>query len=352
MPVRTTALVAALLLIGAVLPSARATVVGETCQGHPATIVGAGREVVGTPGDDVIVSGASRFVIADAGNDIICITPTTNASSVHIDAGEGDDAVNASPSNARALAAELGSGRDRYIGGRGVDIVYSDGLDDWVSSGLGADSFNITVTSAEMDIRGRYDGGPGSAKDILGVASDTFDLEVELVGKVAIDGVTAADTIRFEDAVVRSHRAVLRGNAGDNYLAAAGCNLLVVGGAGNDDVSVSYRETKNPDGQFKCDHRYRKSMAAGGSGHDRITGYNGHDRLVGNAGNDTIRGRPSPDLLLGGPGHDLLYGDGGNDVIRGHSGDDTLFGGPDRDTAQGNAGRDRCIAERARRCER
>ena len=352
MPVRTTVLTAALLLIGAVLSSARATAVSETCQGHPATIVGAGGVVVGTPGDDVIVSGASRFVIADAGNDIICLTPTTNSSSVHIEAGEGDDAVNASPSNARAISAELGSGRDRYIGGRGVDVVYSDGLDDWVSNGLGADSLNITVTNAEMDIRGRYDGGPGPAKDIFGVTSGIFDLEVELVGKVAIDGATAAETIGFEDAVVISHQAVLRGSEGDNHLAAAGCNLRIIGGAGNDDISVSYRETKNPDGQFKCDQRYRKSVAAGGSGHDRITGYNGHDRLVGNAGNDTIHGRHSPDLLLGGPGRDLLHGDAGNDVLRGHSGDDTLVGGTDRDYSDGNAGRDRCIAERERLCER
>ncbi len=60
----TTTFVAAAVLLA---PTPVATAVVETCQGRPATIVGTGPEIVGTPGDDVIVSGASRAIRAEGG---------------------------------------------------------------------------------------------------------------------------------------------------------------------------------------------------------------------------------------------------------------------------------------------
>ena len=125
-----TALVAGALLVP---PPASATAAGETCQGRPATIVGTGPDVVGTPGDDVIVSGTSMFVDAGAGNDLICLT---GPNYVHTDAGPGDDVVDASVTTAvnpeTSTSTDLGTGRDRFLGSPINDGVFSDGVDDEV----------------------------------------------------------------------------------------------------------------------------------------------------------------------------------------------------------------------------
>ena len=56
-------------------PGAPTPATDQTCQGRIATQVAANRKkVVGTGGDDVIVSGRARKVVARGGNDLVCIT--------------------------------------------------------------------------------------------------------------------------------------------------------------------------------------------------------------------------------------------------------------------------------------
>ena len=90
---RSTALVVTALVTGALsAPSSAASATAQTCQGRPATIVGTGPAIQGTPGDDVIVTGTSQVTYALAGNDLVCVSPTA----LRVYAGDGDDVVDAS----------------------------------------------------------------------------------------------------------------------------------------------------------------------------------------------------------------------------------------------------------------
>lgn len=352
-PRRLTALAATAALAGAVLipPASIATAAVETCQGRPATIVGTGPAIVGTPGDDVIVSGASRDISADAGHDLICLTPiATGGLGTEVDAGAGDDVVDTTAFGDVARTS-LGTGRDRYVGGSGVDSVRADGVNDDVSTGLGSDFVDVTVTSAAPGVRGRYDGGPGPEHEPFTVRGGTLDIELELDGVIAVNGVTLADVSGFHNATVYARSAVLHGNADDNRLYASGCSLRIHGEVGDDNLRIgmpSGREVLAP----ACESTELETVLSGGRGNDAIDGWSGNDRLFGNAGNDRIRGRRGADVLLGGAGRDHLHGGGGRDVLRGNGANDTLLGSLGRDTADGSVGRDRCVAEFERHCER
>ena len=118
------------LITGALLTSAPSTASagGETCQGLPATIVGTGPSVVGTPGDDVIVAGTAAAVSAGDGNDTICVS---SPNVVRVDAGLGDD------------------------------TIASDGAGHEVVTGLGRDEVIINITSMPTGPLGSYEGEDG-----------------------------------------------------------------------------------------------------------------------------------------------------------------------------------------------
>ena len=337
---RSTTLVVTALVAGALLsaPSSAASATAQTCQGRPATIVGTGPDIQGTPGDDVIVTGTSQRTYAVAGNDLVCVSP----SAVLVVAGDGDDVVDASGSSTTSVPVPvvyLGSGLDRYIGRPGQirtagNVVFADGTDDTVTD---AGRAYLTVTAPVTATPGTYIGG------VIGVWSADQDVEIDLdTNMVTVGGVHAVNLSGIVDAGAVAPRAVLRGNAEDNYLFGAGCDVLFVGKGGNDTLRASYNED-SPYAQIKSECEGMKATMRGGSGDDNIQGWQGRNRLVGNAGNDELQGRARSDVLLGGSGRDDLRGGEGSDVLRGGGG---------RDKADGQSGRDRCDAERERRCER
>jgi hypothetical protein len=67
--------------------------------------------------------------------------------------------------------------------------------------------------------------------------------------------------------------------------------VVVLGGAGNDDISVA-------------DTLKVRALLDGGEGDDRLSGGPGNDRLVGGTGNDLLDGGPGRDRLIGGADHD------------------------------------------------
>jgi Ca2+-binding RTX toxin-like protein len=333
---RSTTLVVTALVTGALLsaPSSAASDTAQTCQGRPATIVGTGPAIQGTPGDDVIVTGTSQRTYAVAGNDLVCVSP----SAILVYAGDGDDVVDASEAGVVANVY-LGAGLDRYVGGPDQEndpnnVVFADGTDDTVTD---ADRAYLTVTAPVTGTPGTYTG------DVIAVWSADHDVEIDLdTNMVTVGGVHAANLTGIVDAGVVAPRAVLRGNAEDNYLFGSGCDVLFVGKGGNDTLRGSYNED-SPYAQIKSECEGMKATMRGGPGDDNIQGWQGRNRLVGNAGNDELQGRARSDVLLGGSGRDDLRGGEGSDVLR---------GGRGRDTADGQYGRDRCDAERERRCER
>ena len=333
---RSTTLVVTALVTGALLsaPSSAASATAQTCQGRPATIVGTGPDIQGTPGDDVIVTGTSHVTYAVAGNDLVCVSPS--AVSV-VFAGDGDDVVDASEAGVHGpmpIWVLVSTATSGDCDGPTSDVVYADGTDDTVTD---ADRAYLTVTAPVTGAPGTYTG------DVIAVWSADQDVEIDLdTNMVTVGGVHAANLSGIVDAGVVAPRAVLRGNAEDNYLFGSGCDVLFVGKGGNDTLRGSYNED-SPYAQIKSECVGMKATMRGGSGDDNIKGWLGRNRLVGNAGNDELQGRSRSDVLLGGSGRDDLRGGEGSDVLRGGGG---------RDTADGQNGRDRCDAERERRCER
>lgn len=338
------------LVSGALLTGAPATAGGETCGGRPATIVGTGTVTRGTPGDDVIVTGDSRITYADAGDDLICVTPSRSPyGDLFVDAGPGDDVVDASTSTTPVNITQLGTGLDRYLGGPSPDEVRANGADDRVEA---ADAMTLEVTEPVTGPVGNYSGAPLA---LIRVWSADQDVELDLDGNIIVAGRLAADVAGFSAASVAAPSVILRGNTKDNFLRASGCDLRIIGNGG-DDLLEGFGGEGAP--RFECN---RVATMRGGQGNDEIKGTLGRNRLIGNAGNDELQGRPYADVLLGGSGRDGLEGGAGPDVLRGNAGNDHLNGDPGRDrllgnrgrdAADGNDGSDRCVAERERRCER
>ena len=157
---RSSVLTVATLLGGALLVSVPATAAGETCQGRPATIVGTGPDIQGTPGDDVIVTGASSRTDAGAGDDLVCVSSSDHGS-VFVFAGDGDDVVDASASNPTWVlrTVYLGTGLDHYVGNVGGPTqgdVHANGADDNVAD---ATTVLLQVTDALTGPRGTYSVG-------------------------------------------------------------------------------------------------------------------------------------------------------------------------------------------------
>lgn len=313
---RTTTLTAATMLgLAALVPTASATAAAATCQGVPATIVGTpeGR-VVGTAGDDVIVSGGAWSVKAGDGDDLVCIPPMEGellGNVVEVDAGAGDDTV-VSEGDRNNSWVTLGPGVDTFRGGGWEDRVEAS-FEDTVVADRGDDYVNYRIEPGE------------SLPDTVGtrVASRTSGwIKVTAPGRrIAIDG--QAGEIRVDGQVVTTfgisprmlfgvaQRVELVGSSGVDRLAVGPCGLGVVKGRGGNDDILHIR-----------DDALRKEKCA-----PRM-------RVDGGAGKDTIRGTVNADALRGA---------GGNDWIKGRKG---------KDLAVGGSGRDTCFAEREQRCER
>ena len=143
---RTTTLSAAALLGLTLLAPTGATAAAETCQGVAATHVGSVNvyELEGTEGPDVIVTNGAQDVRALGGNDLICVTDTA----AKVDAGAGDDVVDAGSALATGTGAVLGPGADRYIGSSARDTVLA---------GKGYLDFGDLQDDSEVDV---IDTGP------------------------------------------------------------------------------------------------------------------------------------------------------------------------------------------------
>jgi Ca2+-binding RTX toxin-like protein len=409
-------LAAALAFVGAA-PGGEAGKVAR-CHGRRATIVGTeGPDVLhGTPGRDVIWGGGGDDTIEGAlGNDLICGGPGNDL----IHGGRGNDTIDGGP------------GTDRVYGDLGDDkVTGGSGNNDEVSGGLGIDTLNGGPGNYDL-VHGDYgydrmDGGPG-AGDIASFATDVgagrrggggvwASLEAHraygdghdrLFRFESIEGSAFADTLIGDkrDNVIDGGPGndTIRGGGGADTLnggqgsdrcsgakgsavscgreappkasayvelardAAGGGGLQIVGGAGPDDLTVSFDEATstfgvsaargiaigsgcnrsggNPD-QVACpaEGPARWLMADLGPGNDslRVEGSLaavGFVRISGGPGDDVVHGGPEEDLIESGTGSDRIYGEGGPDgLIGGLPGPTYLYGGPGGDLLAAGGG--------------
>jgi Ca2+-binding RTX toxin-like protein len=109
------------------------------CAGLPATITGSPlvTKLVGTAGDDVIVTGGARNVIARSGDDTVCITGRTK----RVDTRAGRDHVVSDDHRVETYVL-LGGGADTFMGGARRDRIYSGPGADRVETGAGDDTYD------------------------------------------------------------------------------------------------------------------------------------------------------------------------------------------------------------------
>ena len=148
------------------------------------------------------------------------------------------------------------------------------------------------------------------------------------------------DTIVIEQnpANARQVRATINGAVVDVRSAARVKSIHVVGGSGDDSITVNVpgntRIATLLEGGFGND------VITGGDGPDVILGGPGRDTLSGGAGNDEVRGNGGGDAIVGSGGDDALFGGAGVDSVRGGAGRNTLDGGLAIDAMYGTAGID------------
>jgi Ca2+-binding RTX toxin-like protein len=385
------------------------------CHGRRATIIGtSGDDVLrGTPQRDVIWGGPGNDTISGSlGNDLIC-------------GGGGDDLIHGGRGNDELYG---GSGSDRVIGDLGDDKA-SGGAGDYdeVAGSLGIDTLNGGPGDFDL-VHGDYgydrmDGGPG-ANDIASFATDVAGgkgagVWVDLA-KHKARGDGHDRLFRFEDIEGSAFRDTLIGDTGDNRInggpgddtliggggtdelvggqgtdclgvkdhtiscspeappkasayvqldrtKGGGGGLVIVGGSGPDDFTVSFDEPTetfnitaakgiaigvgctrvgNNPRQVSCaaEGPARWLTADLGPGNDSFTAEGSlagaqNVRVSGGLGDDTIKGGPEDDLLESGPGADKLYGgDGADGLIGGLPGPTFLYGEGDGDLLAAGGG--------------
>jgi Ca2+-binding RTX toxin-like protein len=279
-----------------------------TCNGLEATMPTGetGQSLLGTAGDDVVITGGATRVDTGAGDDSICVTGT---GIVVVNAGPGDDFVGARAHQGRSIVS-LGFGDDRFYGGDGPDRVWSqestnqtssndqdliityDG-DDYVISGsstaLNSDTVllgagNDVLVTYGFSASATLSGGPGTnllqplpGPDVRGEWN--FD---NVAGEALMDDVsrlTWSAFQRFTLTGLQGDRLRFRGSSASELVRTGGtCQVVLRGRAGNDRLTV---------GDEGCNGlRAGDALLVGGSGNDRLTGSDGDDVLRGGGGRD------------------------------------------------------------------
>jgi Ca2+-binding RTX toxin-like protein len=347
----------------------------DTCQTSPAFACASRWNVIAAAGDraDVVSSEGVR-------------TTSTDAASVQLDGGDGDDRLSARGTTRAILLG--GPGHDLLQGGDGNDTLLGGAGPDDLGGGAGNDLFygdRSTLTPVDptaapvapaADV---IDGGPGS--DQVSYFDRTGPVVVDLttgagVGAAGegdtlfsvenIEGGAGDDTLNGDDGPNRlvggPGNDVLGGRGGDDYLDGwAGADDLR-GGAGDDLLAPDGIGTTSPepasdvvDGGTDEDTLSYDGRATGivvdlsdtkpdgePAAPDRVTAV---EDVTGTVGDDFIRGDGGDNVLSGVWGRDRVYGLAGDDMVMAEPGDrmaDTLSGGSGDDVIAGTGRKPSC----------
>lgn len=374
------------------------------CHGRRATIVGTeGNDVIqGTPSRDVIWGGGGNDVIyGSLGNDLICGGPGNDlihggrgndeiyggGGSDQVNGDLGDDKVMGGPGNRDEVAGDLGI--DIVNGGPGnEDLVHGDYGYDRMSGGPGKGDIASFATAraggkgsgvwASLQAHKAFGDGHDKLFEFESLEGSAFrdtligDKQANTInggpGDDTLSGGGGQDTLIGGQGSDKCRGAKGRTTScgkeappqGSAYVEldptpGGGAGLQVVGGAGRDQLFVSFddaTETFSVTAKKAlasgpgCRHAPHSAltvscpangpgrwlMADLGPGNDslRVIGSLrsvGSVRLAGGFGNDTIHGGPEDDLIESGPGSDHLYGgDGADGLVGGRPGPTYLYG--------------------------
>ena len=311
----------------------------------------------GTPDDDTISGGAGNDTIqaSEGGNDILYggegndflitygvshlngyVVPPGNTM---MDGGAGNDTINTS-----------GGGNDALYGGDGNDYLSASGVfymngnsNNYLPSGnniLDGGAGNDSIYSSGGNNDSLY-GGDGN--DMLWGESyarwDGNSYYIFSLANTLLNGVGGNDTILVSSGIndsligglgndyISMSTSVTYGS-GNNFLYLPAGNNYVDGGPGDDTIQIS---AGNNDSIYGGDGNDVIMLTNSWTGNGNGSYYNflpaGNTYMDGGAGNDTLQGADGNDVLCGAGGNDLLSGMAGADeyFFSGVFGQDTIM---------------------------
>jgi Ca2+-binding RTX toxin-like protein len=244
-----------------------------------------------------------------------------------------------------------GSGKDTLRGGKGDDALFGRGDDDVLDGGAGddllygGDGNDRLIGSAGADLLhggsgdDTVDGGPGLKTAPPG-GSHLLDLGNVLIGGAGddtIQGGPGIDHLFGDDVPLGVPGVPLTINDLDTL------GLDTPGGRAAMEAAWAWLHARD-----SMDRHAMCQFFDAATGNDTLAGHDGDDRLYGGPGDDILEGGRGNDLLCGQAGNDILQGGRGNDELWGGIGDDQLFAGRDDDLLHGGPGDDLLVAEDGR----
>jgi Ca2+-binding RTX toxin-like protein len=283
-------------------------------------LYGAGTQVTGSAGADVLVAnaGAASSIGAGDGNDEIW---GGGAFAHTLNGGAGDDVIRGQDSPAVMIG---GTGNDQFVVGNvGVTIVENlgEGIDTaWVGVDGWMNSANVEIARLAA---------PG-AVTLFG-SNTNEDLVANQGAASRIDGNGGSDTLWGSP-----YADTLSGGAGDDIIRGQGGADVMAGGAGNDQYVVFDRNAtviENANEGYDIVYFAGAGSLSIGDNVEEARLVAGGTGLVGNAMANLLVGNSSgfASTLDGGAGNDIIFGSVGADRFIGGSGDDTMYsqGGAD-----------------------
>jgi Ca2+-binding RTX toxin-like protein len=287
-----------------------------SCNGLVPTMVGSpGATLLGTAGNDVVLTKGATRVDTGAGDDSICVT---GAGTAVVNAGPDNDFVGARAHRGNSFVS-LGFGDDRFLGGAGGDRVWSqeasnqtspddydviisgDGNDYVISGSSAAANHDVVDLGPGDDALVTY-GSTAGASLSGGVGINTLQplFDVEDVGDWLIDNTTGRADLdgtnrlswtsfqRFDLTALQGTRSRFLGSSADEWVVGGGtCRVVLRGRGGADRLTVDDAGCNNlPAGD---------AVLSGGPGDDRLTGASGNDVLRGGGGRDSADGGDGTD---------------------------------------------------------
>ena len=288
--------------------------------------------ITGDGNDTITGSSAANLIITNGGDDVII----TGGGADTVYGGDGNDTITS-------------SGAGYYSGGNGDDLMYAGlGSSETLDGGAGTDTLNTTLWNGEYTIN--------MVTGVTDYSPESF--------------------INFENLTSGNGADTITGTAGDNVINTNGGNDVIYGGDGNDTLNGGDgNDIINGGGTFTG-----TDTVDGGNGNDTITssgagtyqGGAGNDYMYANLGvNEVLDGGANTDTLdttlftgdytvnlatgatnyggesfvnfenlNSGSGNDTLTGTSGINVINGGAGNDSITGGGGADTLNGEAGDD------------
>jgi len=283
-----------------------------------ATLFDAGRLLVSTPGNDVL--------IGDAGNDTVTYEDATAAVIVSLatfgqqnTGGHGRDTLG-------AIDNLIGSNfKDRLTGDSGNNTLDGGNGADQLKGGAGNDTY--IVDDSKDSVQETSNGGDADTVQSWVTMTKALANNVENVELMGSENLNAIGNTLDND---------LTGNAGNNRLDGKKGADSMAGGAGNDTYVVdntrdAISENDEDAGTDTVESSVDYTLAANlenllltGSGSRSATGNDLDNILTGNRGKNVLTGLAGDDTLFGNAGKDTLIGGLGVDQLSGGESADTF----------------------------